>query len=115
MSRAHVRRPERHEPAAADVVAERHGPEQFFPGSIVALAHGDRRGTTALPGCAFVTGSASSVSLGVGEHRVRQRGIHRGGPDGGREHRRLWHAALCSDVADGHRPRFAAGSRHHRR
>ena len=78
MSRTHVGRPERHEPAATDVVAERHGPEQFLPGSIVALADGERRGNNGTARMRLCHRIGIVGLVGVGEHRVRQRGVYGG-------------------------------------
>ncbi len=104
---------ERQKQAAAQVVAERHRPDEFGAGIPVPL--GERQGRR--------NGGAAGMGLGhrleivglvrVGAHGVGERRVHRGGPEAGGDDPRLIGAAEGPDIGQRHLARPHPGARDH--
>ena len=105
---------ERPEPAAAEIVAERHAADQVGSRPVVALADGQGRGhdRCAWMGLRHRIGIVSFV--GMGGHRIRQHRVHGRCPDVGGKHGRFGYAALGPDVANRHLSGLEAGARDNR-
>ncbi len=106
---------ERHQEAAAHVVAQHDGAQELCARAAILFGHrqrGRHDGTARVR-----LGDRLEVVgfVGVREHAIGQRGVDCGGAEVGGQHRRLERAALRTHVADGRDSGRKLGARHHRR
>jgi hypothetical protein len=94
----------RQEKTAAEVVPERHRPDQLDAGSAVALGDRQRRRHDRAARMCFRDRLEVVGFVRVSEHAVGQRRIHRRRPDVRRQDGRLRDAALRTDEPDRHLP-----------
>ena len=114
MRAAHVIGTERHQEAAAEVVAERDRADHVHARSAAALADRERGGHDRAAGMGLGDGLEVVGLVGVAEHAVGERRIDRSGPEVRRDDRGFLDAAQAAHIAQRHLARPHARARHHR-